>query len=480
MPLVREALAEREVLLGIAPHLVRALSFLIPIYRGGRRGRVMVRMGLVAYDALSAGKRLDGHRMLSRGEALGREPGLSAEGLRGAAVFYDAQVEYPERLAVENALAAVADGAQLQTYTDVEELVVVGGAVRGVWCRDLGSGERVVVRAPLVFNVTGPWVDRSLERWGVPSARLVGGTKGSHLVVSQFAGAPREALYVEAQADGRPYFIAPWNGRYLIGTTDTRFDGDPGLVAADDAEIAYLIDETNAVIPGARLTRADVLYSYAGVRPLPFRANGREGAISRRHQLHDHAPDGHEGLFSVVGGKITTYRRLAEQAVDLAVERLGRPAVRCSTGRSPLPGCPPGSFERFAEAFARDASPLDHTTCTRLVHTYGQRARLVLELVESDPDLARPLSDGGPLGAEIVHAFAHEHARTLTDVFLRRSMTGLDPSAGLDALEPALTLARTHLGWNTTRIQHERHTYHHALQRLRPRALDQPTITSPA
>src|SRR5262249_29145998 len=160
------------------------------------------------------------------------------------------------------------------------------------------------------------WVDGVLGD-AAPPKRLIGGTKGSHLVVEPFPGAPREAVYAEAEGDGRPYFVVPWNGLYLIGTTDTRYEGDLDDCVATDDEIAYLIDETNRLIPEAALTAQQVLYTYAGVRPLPAPGVGTkdrdEGAITRSHVIHDHAgrdvPEGErvEGLLSIVGGKITTY-----------------------------------------------------------------------------------------------------------------------------------------------------------------------------
>ncbi len=196
----------------------------------------------------------------------------------------------------------------------VQSLIVADGRCRGA--RLHGGGE---IRADVVLNVAGPWVDAVL---GVHEQRpLIGGTKGSHLVVGRFPGAPSEALYVEAE-DGRPYFIVPWNDLYLIGTTDTRYRGDLDHVVATDEEIEYLISATNEVIPGARLTRDDVLYTYAGVRPLPWTEDS-EGSITRRHIIHDHAPEV-EGLLSIVGGKLTTYRHLAEQAVDAVYGKLGR------------------------------------------------------------------------------------------------------------------------------------------------------------
>src|ERR687886_1316775 len=275
--LVRESLRERETLLRrVAPHLVRPLPLLIPLYANRRRGPLTVLAGMIAYDLLSPGSSLPPHRMLTPAEALRRAPGLEAEGLKGAALFFDAQAEYAERLALENALDARAHGAAVLTYARVERLVVEGGAVRGVEFLDLLGGAAHAARARVVLNVAGPWVDEVLGGTDAGVERLIGGTKGSHLVVRPFPGAPDAALYVEALEDGRPFFIIPWDGKYLVGTTDERYAGDLDRVRADGREIEYLLREANRAVPSAGLTRADVLYTYPGVRPLPFVAGGDE------------------------------------------------------------------------------------------------------------------------------------------------------------------------------------------------------------
>ncbi|MEJ7654530.1 MAG: FAD-dependent oxidoreductase [Chloroflexia bacterium] len=301
---------------------------------------------MIAYDLLSMDKSLDSHTMLSKKAALARVSRLNPEGLKGAALYYDAQVEYAERLVLENVLSARNHGATVQTYHRVDKLVQAGDVVVGVEYTDVLTGRTGAARSTVIINVAGPWVDDVLANSRSSkdeTVRMIGGTKGSHIVVRPFAGAPQNALYVEALQDHRPYFIIPWNNLYLIGTTDVPFEGDPNNARADEAEIQYLIDETNRVLPSAELDRASVLSTYSGVRPLPYQSNGRgddsptAGAITRRHIVHDHAP-GVEGLISIVGGKLTTYRRLAEQAVDMVYRKLDRPSPPSRTASLSLPG----------------------------------------------------------------------------------------------------------------------------------------------
>jgi glycerol-3-phosphate dehydrogenase len=466
--LVRESLRERETLLRrIAPHLVRPVPMLIPIYEGARRGRFTIRAGMLAYDLLSFDKSLAPHRMLSAAEALSLSPGLRAEGLKGAALYWDAQVEYAERLVVENALSAREHGALVLTYARVERLMIEGGAVRGVEFKDLIGGGTHAARAHVVVNAAGPWVDEVLAGVVRTPEKLIGGTKGSHLVVAPFKGAPEVALYTEARADSRPFFIIPWDGKYLLGTTDARYAGDLDRVEADDGEIDYLLSETNRVLPSARLTRDRVLYTYSGVRPLPASREGTEAGLTRRHFIHADTTGAH-GLVSIVGGKLTTYRSLAEQTVDLLFRKLGRRSPPCSTGRTPLPGAQTKSFETFRETF-KARSALAPEVCERLLRVYGVRAVEVARIAAEIPELQQPLcSAGASIGAEIVFSFRHEMAETLCDALLRRTMDGLDAAAGLNALERAAQLAQRYLGWDDARAALEVAAYRRYVERFHP------------
>jgi glycerol-3-phosphate dehydrogenase len=477
VPLVRESLRERETLLRIAPHLVDPLSFLLPIYGQHRRGPALIRMGMMAYDALSLDKSMERHRMLSREEALAREPGLRAEGLRGAAAYYDAQAGYPERLALENALDARRRGAVVLPYMRVTALERgAPGRVTGVALHDELHGVDYRAHGAIVVNAAGPWVDAVLAELGggAPGPPLIGGTKGSHLVVGRFPGAPREAVYAEATEDGRPYFVVPWNGCWLIGTTDTRYDGDLDDVVATEEEVAYLIAETNRLIPDAELSAEQVLYTYAGVRPLPAGGGDgdAEGAITRSHVIHDHAAGEHplEGLLSIVGGKITTYRRLAEETVDAAVRKLGRKVERCRTHEVPLPGATAYPFAAFRERF-RASSGVPTETADRLLRIYGARAAELLDFADGAPGLREPFdADTGAIGAEVVFSLRTELAETLADVLARRTMVGYGARLGLDAVDAAAELAVRHVGWSEARAAREVERFRSQMAALRPRA----------
>jgi glycerol-3-phosphate dehydrogenase len=330
--LVYESLRERERLLALAPHLVEPLELCIPIYRGARRQRWQIGIGLTVYDWLSAGKSLPKRRLYGRDELLAYLPGLRRDGLVGGASYYDAQVRYPERLVVENVRDAVAHGAVLSTYSRVTRVRVERGRATGVeWQSARG---RSGARAPLIVNAAGPWVDEVLGP--IQHTRLIGGTKGSHIVVPPFPGAPHVGVYVEAGADHRPFFILPWNELLLIGTTDERYEGDPGAADIDARERAYLAAETERVFPGAAGLTSRVLYTHTGVRPLPYQPRGAEGAITRRHIIRRHRAA--RGLYSIVGGKLTTHRALAEDVLRKVRGELPRRVHPKLTHDRPLPG----------------------------------------------------------------------------------------------------------------------------------------------
>jgi glycerol-3-phosphate dehydrogenase len=471
IPLVYESLQERERLLHIAPHLVRPLPLTLPIYGYHKRGALTIRAGMIAYDALSWNKSLPRHRMFSRDGALAHEPGLNPDNLKAAARYYDAQVEFPERISVENSIDAVTNGATVLTNAQVDGLVLEAGVVRGVHYTELASGKRHTVRGTIVVNVAGPWVDNVLAEAGLgsPKRPMLGVTKGTHIVVEPFPGAPTDAMYIEARSDGRPYFIIPWNDLYLIGTTDDRYEGDLDNVVPTEEEIAYLLSETSMAIPASGLTRDSVRYAYAGLRPLPNQ-DGAESGITRKHIIHNHAPRV-QGLLSIIGGKLTTFRNLSEQTVDKVGEMLGRSLPASTTGEVPLPGAP-NKLAVFARNFSGTRPDwLSEQSASYLVRIYGTRATSVLAMAEENADLRPVISQRtGAIGAAIAFAFAEEYATSLTDAIMRRTMIGYNADAGFDSLEGITGIARTALAWDNERTTRELKEFRKYMARFLPRA----------
>jgi glycerol-3-phosphate dehydrogenase len=452
IPLVFESLHERRRLRRIAPHLVRRLRLKIPVYKGARRGLTLIRLGLIAYDLLSIGKSIPRHRMLTREKFLEQEPGVRSDGLQGGASYFDAQVTYAERLVLENVIAARNADATVRTYSPVIGITVSRGQVCNVQFADFETKSEIEVRAKMVINAAGPWVDQVLRTVNRSFSPLMGGTKGSHIVVGAFPGAPQDAFYVEAAADGRPFFIIPWNGQYLIGTTDIRYDGDPADVAASEEEVHYLLDETNRVFPKAGLSMSDVHFAYAGVRPLPQRDSGPESAIPRRHIIKKHGRQA-RGLVSVVGGKLTTYRNLAEQVVDFVVKALRFDAEACITRKRILPG---GHSLEEARRRLAELTGLSAAGRERMISIYGGRAAAILDLAQTRSEWQAILGEGKSiLAAEAVFAVREEMAVTLIDIVHRRLMTGLDAGQGEANAKEIAGLAAGELGWNDAEIRRQ-------------------------
>ncbi|QCS48645.1 glycerol-3-phosphate dehydrogenase [Picosynechococcus sp. PCC 11901] len=458
--LVRESLHEREVLLRTAPHLVQPLQMTIPLYKGAARGYWLIQAGMLLYDILSFDKTVPSHRMLSARKFQNLFRTVRSQDVVGAAQYYDGQVEYAERLCLENILDAQAAGATVLNYTAVTALQrdENTATIQAIACEDQLTGQTFTVQAKgsIVVNTSGPWVDEVCqlgraagEAKPIGTEQKMGGTKGSHIVVDPFPGAPQAALYVEAASDNRPYFIIPWLGKYLIGTTDLKYIGSLDHVKADNDEIDYLLAETNRVLPSAQLSRADIRFTYSGVRPLPYVGDKKPGSITRSHILFDHSPEGARNLISLIGGKLTTYRQVGEEMVDLVYRKLNRPAPPCPTRKRTLPGAIAADSHTIETMIRRYTPTVDRTTIQHLFRMYGAKAPEVLALVDDAPDLGDRLVPYLPdIKAQAVYAVRSELAHNLKDICRRRTTLAMLANYGYDALPTLVATLKTHCGWD--------------------------------
>lgn len=422
--LVRESLRERGILARQRPHAVHPIQLLIPAYKSAPVPKWMVGAGLAMYDLLARDSLFPHPSMLSAAKAREREPGLNPDGLTGGFVYPDAQVEFPERVCVELAQETVAAGGEARNHTRVTRLLQDGARVVGAALRDEVTGEEWEVGAGQVINAGGPWVDAVNRSLNAPPPRMIGGTWGTHLILPARPQGPRGPLYANARADGRPFFLLPWDDRLLVGTTDVKFTGDdPDALKMEEWEAGYLLDETNHLFPAAGYTAADIQETTVGIRPLPASGDKSAGAITRRHFLVDHSQKhGIAGLASIVGGKLTTYRSLAEEVVDWTLAALGRPYVPCPTAVLHQVA-PPDQLEAWTRGEMARLGLGNPGHARRLVALYGPVVADVLKRVEKDPTLGRPLGPGMPhLEAQVVHATRVEFARTVDDVVRRRLM----------------------------------------------------------
>ncbi len=450
--LVRQDLREREVLLKIAPHLVHPYPFIIPI--ASLYYQIALSIGVRLYDVMAAGNSMPSHQHLSRREALEMEPELEElKGLTGAILYYDCQAPFTERLGIENVLCAAEHGATIINHAQLTRFLRDGNDVCGIEVLDCLSGEAYRVKARLVVNAAGHWVDcvRDLLHGG--PASTVRRTKGIHLLTPKLS---QKALVLFSPVDGRLFFVMPWLDYTLIGTTDTDYCGDLDAVCADEADVVYMLGGLRQVFP--KLRKEDIFYTIAGLRSLVHIGGEKPSDITREHKMLDHKQrDGIEGLISVLGGKITAYRAVAKDAVDMVCRKLGM-EVKCITAEVPLPGAPAVSQKAVVEA-AKE-SGLSVETVTHLADLYGSRLSQVLELVRGNKKGGQPICSHFPdILAQVEHGVKQEGALTVSDFLLRRSAVGLGPCQGLDAVDTVAKEMGHVLGWSKTEQQRQVEAY---------------------
>jgi glycerol-3-phosphate dehydrogenase len=455
--LVREALAERSRLMTLAPHLVRLERFLFPVYGWPVVHRAMFSAGLTLYDVLGAAR--DGGRAHHLGARAVAEliPPISRRGLRGGVTYCDG-VEDDARYSIAVARTAVAQGATAVTRARATGLLSSSdGRVTGLTVRDLLGDTELTVQADRVIDATGVWLGHPEARLGGSTMKLVP-SRGSHLLFERDRIPMRTGLTLKIP--GRVLFVIPSPGAWIVGTTDEPDDGSPDRPAPTGHEVDHILETVNGVL-ALDLSRKDALGAYAGLRPLVGAPGGDTARISREHTIHQEA----SGLVRVSGGKYTTYRLMARDAVDMALE--GRdPAPRSSTADLPLLGAAPrDELDRLAVELAT-TDGLDASRAAALVDRHGTQARDVLTLGR-ELDLLRPLAEDIPqLEAEVAWAVRHELALGLDDVLSRRmrlSMARRDRCASIAPRVAAIMAAD--LGWDEAREAAEVDAYLATAQR---------------
>jgi glycerol-3-phosphate dehydrogenase len=463
--LVFEACRERRILLSIAPHLVWPRSFLFPVHRGARVPTWKLEAGLWLYDLLAVFRNVRLHRMLSKRSMLQAEPGLREQGLKGGARYYDAQCD-DARLTLANVRAAQRLGSLVANYAAVDHLDSAGGQLGGARINDLVTGETILARAHVVVNATGPWSDQLRHPGGEPMLHC---TKGVHVVVPRNRLGNHEAVTFVSPIDGRVMFVVPWGTVTYIGTTETELEGPPEEVRATADDVIYVLRSVNALFPEARLRPEDVRATWAGVRPLVRQEESEDPReVSREHALVERE----DGLLSIVGGKLTTYRSMAASVVDRVAQRLherdGRPVPpRARTDKEPLPGGEARDLDVLTESLVVDGFARD--IATHLAHTYGSEAPAVARLAETEPQLADPVVAGHTtIWAELLHAMRREMALTLGDLLIRRThLFYAAPDRTLASLDAIGAFAAKEMEWDEARLRAELEAYRAEVDRSR-------------
>jgi glycerol-3-phosphate dehydrogenase len=454
---VLESVRERQLLMKLAPHMVWSLPFVIPRYRGEFFKHLKLGAGLWIYDLLAG---LSGHRFhksISAEEVLMMCPGVRSKGLTGGFLFEDCRTD-DARHTLEVIKSACENGAVAINYAEVVGFVRESGYVSGVKVKLRGADEVVSIAAKCVINATGVWTEKVSKLDGQKPEFQVVPAKGIHIVVDRATLPIKSAMIVPSVHDKRFCFAVPWYDAVVIGTTDTEYDGDLDNVRAEPHEIQYVLDAVNALFPNLHLTAEQITGSYAGLRPLVKQVGkGSTADLSRKHTLTESA----DGLITIAGGKLTTYRPMAREAVDLVVERLSCNScpnqwLPCETDSVMLGGFDDGDDVAAitAQLKARAlALGLNRDSASYLPTVYGKRAGEVLDLVEQRPLLAKRLVDKHPyIDAQVVYAVRCEGALTLDDVLARRvRLTITDWRAATDAASKAAELMADELTWNKDR-----------------------------
>jgi glycerol-3-phosphate dehydrogenase len=456
--LVREGLRERRVWGRIAPHLVQPLPFVLPTYKPLMQSKWVMGLGLAAYDLLAfdtnrkidPAQKMPSRRALTVAQTLGLAPGLARDGLTGGYIYHDGQMLSPERLCLSMIRSAVAGGGVAVNYARADAFAHDASGLHCVTVRDMRSRRKATVRAKTVVNAAGPWADFVMQSASTaPAPKQIMRSKGIHFITRDITNGVAMAIPLEDEH----LFVLPWQGCTLFATTDTAFTQDPDTVHPDSDDIAALLKKVQTALPRLGLTRNDIVYAYAGLRPLVADAGDAPGqtyGMSRGAEIVDHADQGGPlGLISALGGKWTTCRRLAQQVVDLAFNYVDQSDPGCRTMSEPLDDAPDGPLAAFLENAQARHSTYAPAQISRLARLYGNRLDAMLEAPASALEDTLTGALAPHLAAQVSYAVSQEMAVCLDDVVLRRVCDG--QTGGLDDSQIGAIAAymTARLGWSS-------------------------------
>lgn len=424
--LIKESLRERSILLKTAPNLVQPLPFVVPSYKNSPVPLWLLRLGLSVYDFLSP-KGIEKHKNLTTDQIKTLAPNLKVDQLQGGCLYYDALME-DSRLVIENALAAEDCGAKLLNYAGaVNFLCNDENKVYGVSYRNSLTSEEGEIRSKVIVNATGAWSNQLTDLNPGEKTIEVFPTKGVHLILPQIH--PTHAFLLTAPQDGRVFFLIPWKGYSLLGTTDTPFSGDPNNVMVEESDILYLLIAFNEYFPSLNFGPSAIISHFAGLRPLVKNHVKEASRVSRDYVIDKAA----SGLITLLGGKYTTYRLMAEKTVDKVLHELGKPCSKSQTADLPL-----SDFElspSLIESISKECQ-IERIQTERLAKTYGKRCPAIFEIIKNSPQMGKPICSAQPhLWAELDYAIKYEKAKTPEDWFERRTSIAYTSCGGIRCRE---------------------------------------------
>jgi glycerol-3-phosphate dehydrogenase len=454
--LVFGALRERWRLRRNVPRLVKPLTFLIPVYEDSKTGKLQLSLGLWLYDILALFRTEKKHEWVRPEQIQGREPTLRRDGLVGAGVYYDFLTD-DARLVLAIVKDAWTRGAIVANYTEVVGFEKDHGRIVGITAVDSISGKQFRVYAKVVVNATGPWSDKVRRLDDPSSGAKLRPAKGTHLILPMQRIGNSEAVVLDSRRDGRNLFVVPWGyDLCFVGTTDTDYEGDLDRVTASGEDVEYLLESLNEYFPGRNITRADIISSYASVRPLAAELGVSEDDVSRDQLIFESS----SGLVSIIGGKLTTHRSMAEALVDYVTGKLAREfatptANACETRRLPLDYDEP-EVERAVNDLIRE-SGVEPDVATHLVEAYGPDATKVLDIARENTGLLSKIAVGAPyLMAEVRYAARDEMTMKLVDFMFRRTrLSNRLKDHGRSVARNIANVMGEELGWSAEIFERE-------------------------
>lgn len=472
--LVFESSRERRLLMQLAPHLVRPLAFTWPVYRGARVPRWKLRAGLLLYDALALFRNVQRHQSLSKSGVSAAEPALTRDGLTGGARYWDAATD-DSRITLANAIAARETGAVVVNHVGVVGGVREGisreGRLSGALAEDRLTRTGFSITARVVINATGPWSDATAALTGAPVESNLLGSAGTHIAVPRQRLGNRDAITLVSPVDGRVMFVLPAGVHAIVGTTERPARSDADNIRASEPDVTYLLHSVNQLFPYAQLTHDDVITAWAGIRPLAAKRAGSGGAnaASREHAIQHRA----DGLVSVTGGKLTTYRAMSVDVLEHAAKELRNGSTKgalqeaaVASRTTPLPG---GDIEsRHGTINDAHAATGDAAVAERLALAYGSRWRNVWSYAQRDHSLSKRLVQDLPYClAEVAHAVEREMACTLSDVLVRRTHIAFETRDNGRGVAKRITpLMAALLGWSLEQQERALVDYNAEMTRL--------------
>jgi len=464
--LVRESLRERRVLENIAPNFVYPENLMMVHYQKPlKNNKWVVKIGMLMYDILSydknftwdASKRIPLHRTISREEVIKNEPEVRTEGLTGASVFYDCKSIFPERLTLAFIKSAVAYGAKVANYAQVQGFVMdKQNHVTGVKVKDILNNTMHNVSGTVTVNCGGPWADILLSQATSDNAGscMLRRSEGIHIITSKKLISGNYAVG-SITPRGRHFFLIPWRNHTLIGTTDKPFVGNPDDYQVTKTSILELIDEVNSSFGDGTLSYNDVEHTYGGLRPLVEDQTEETYACSRRYEIDDNMKNGLDGLITVEGGKYTTSRNLAENCLKVVEAKMKRSLGKSITKKHYLSGCEIKDLNAFFAEAQQNNKDFSSSTVDYLARNYGTEYADILALARSDKTLAETVNADGEILAEVPYAVRKEMARTLSDIVMRRTGIGTLGNPGENILRQVAIVAARELHWDDNRIEQE-------------------------